>query len=689
MRAIGGDPALGRQVERLRDEMIYFSGDIRLQDLQRTEGKAILRKNKGGRLNAKFSPGGLVDLEYSVQILQVTHGKDLPALRTPLIHEALNALSDAGVLAEVEAERLVGANGFLRRLINSMRMLRGSAQDLFLPDPASLEYAHLARRMGYGRGGALEPGEQLRIDFENCAAAVRVFVERHFGRDSLPGLETGTVADLVLSDRTAPELKRRVLEKTGFKNTDRAYVNLRSLAGDGVRRETFSKLALLAVEILTRRPDPDMALNNWERFIRALASPEFHFNLLLSQPMRLEILLGIFSGSQFLSDTLVRNPGFLDWVVIPEILHRTREPGDIEEDLRGAAEGSTGHREWLNKLRRLRRREILRIGTRDICLGVSTRDVVAELSRLAEAFVRVVLEQAMGRLGVPPDLRDRFCILALGKLGGMELNYSSDVDLLGFWDDRDAPVGEKGKMIYARLMEEVRSDLSRHTEEGYAYRVDLRLRPFGREGELASSFSTLLDYYRRTACLWEIQAALKVRPLGGNLRLGYAFLEKMQTVWIKERSRESIVKSIDRMREAALKTSPGAALDVKSGAGGLRDVEFLVQGLQLIHCRNRPGILEGNTLTALELLCDAGILPGQAVAEMKEGYLFLRRVEHYLQIMEDQQIHSIPKEKDELRALAKRVLGMESNEERFMTSLKTCLSSVRDHYRKYLLGEKE
>jgi [glutamine synthetase] adenylyltransferase / [glutamine synthetase]-adenylyl-L-tyrosine phosphorylase len=689
MRAIGGDPALGRQVERLRDEMIYFSGDIRLQDLQALREKQFSEKTKGGRLNAKFSPGGLVDLEYSVQILQVTHGKDLPALRTPLINEALNALSDAGVLAEVEAERLVGANGFLRRLINSMRMLRGSAQDLFLPDPASLEYAHLARRMGYGRGGALEPGEQLRIDFENCAAAVRVFVERHFGRDSLPGLETGTVADLVLSDRTAPELKRRVLEKTGFKNTDRAYVNLRSLAGDGVRRETFSKLALLAVEILTRRPDPDMALNNWERFIRALASPEFHFNLLLSQPMRLEILLGIFSGSQFLSDTLVRNPGFLDWVVIPEILHRTREPGDIEEDLRGAAEGSTGHREWLNKLRRLRRREILRIGTRDICLGVSTRDVVAELSRLAEAFVRVVLEQAMGRLGVPPDLRDRFCILALGKLGGMELNYSSDVDLLGFWDDRDAPVGEKGKMIYARLMEEVRSDLSRHTEEGYAYRVDLRLRPFGREGELASSFSTLLDYYRRTACLWEIQAALKVRPLGGNLRLGYAFLEKMQTVWIKERSRESIVKSIDRMREAALKTSPGAALDVKSGAGGLRDVEFLVQGLQLIHCRNRPGILEGNTLTALELLCDAGILPGQAVAEMKEGYLFLRRVEHYLQIMEDQQIHSIPKEKDELRALAKRVLGMESNEERFMTSLKTCLSSVRDHYRKYLLGEKE
>jgi [glutamine synthetase] adenylyltransferase / [glutamine synthetase]-adenylyl-L-tyrosine phosphorylase len=688
MRAIGGDPALGKQLERLRDEMVYFSGPIRLQDLQDLRERQFSEKTKGGRLNAKFSPGGLVDLEYSVQILQATHGRHLPALRTPLIHEALNALSCAGVLSEAETGRLVAAYGFLRRIINSMRMLRGSAQDLFLPDPESLEYAHLARRMGYSRGSALGPGEQLRLDFENCTAAVRVFVESHFGRDSLPGREVGTVADLVLSDKTAPELKRRILEKAGFKNSNRAYVNLRSLAGEGVRRETFSKLALLAVEILSRKPDPDMALNNWERFIVALASPEFHFNLLLSQPMRLEILLGIFSGSQFLADTLVRNPGFLDWVVIPEILHRSRDSKDMEEDLRQAAEGATGHGEWLNRLRRLRRREILRIGTRDICLAVSTRDVVAELSHLAEALVRVVMEQTMERLRLPQDVRDRFCILALGKLGGLELNYSSDIDLLGLWDNRDAPLGGMDNRIYARLMEEVRSDLSRHTEEGYAYRVDLRLRPFGREGELVPSLSTLVEYYRKTASLWEVQAALKVRPLAGNLRLGHTFLEHMRAVWVEGRSHESIVSSIDRLREKAVKGSSAAAPDVKSGAGGLRDVEFLVQGLQLMHAGKKPDILEGNTLIALDLLCDAGVLPGEAVAELKKDYLFLRRVEHYLQIMEDQQIHAVPKEREELRALAKRVLGVESDEERFMTSLKTCLSRVRDQYKKHLLGEK-
>jgi glutamate-ammonia-ligase adenylyltransferase len=689
MRAVGGDPALGKQLERLRDGMVYFSGSIRLKDLQVLREKQFAEKTGGGRLNAKFSPGGLVDLEYSVQLLQVTHGKDIPELRTPLMGDALGALSDGGVLSPDEAARLVWAYGFLRRLINSMRMLRGSAKDLFLPTEDSHEYTHLARRMGYLRGDALDPGEQLRIDFENCTAAVRVFVERHFGRDSLPGEAAGTVADVVLSDSIPADLRTRILRSAGFRNIERAHVNLKSLAGAGVRKETFSKLALLAVEILSRKPDPDMALNNWERFIRALVSPEFHFNLLLSQPMRLEILMGVFSGSQFLSDTLVRNPGFLDWVVIPEILHRTREVKDIEEELRNVADGCAVHREWLNKLRRLRRREMLRIGIRDICLGITTREVVTELSRLAEALIQVVLERAMERLGVPKAVRDRFCIFALGKLGAHELNYSSDIDLLGLWDDRDLAEKEKDPRLFARLMEEVRSDLSRHTEEGYVYRVDLRLRPFGREGELVPSFSSLADYYLRCASLWEIQAGIKIRPVAGNVRLGYALIESVRSVWLEGRSRESIVKCIDRMRNAAMKVCHGATLDVKSGAGGLRDVEFLVQGLQLIHGKKNPEILQGNTLAALDLLAGSGILPEEVSTGLKNDYLFLRRVEHYLQIMEDQQIHAIPREKEELNALAKRILGVESTEEEFMAALKACLSRIRERYTRYLLAEEK
>ncbi len=685
LRAIGGDPELGKQVERLRDEMVYFSGHLDLQELKDLREKQFMEKTGATQLNAKFSPGGLVDLEYSVQILQVTHGKEVPSLRTPLLREALEVLSEEGVLSAEESARLINAYTFLRHLINSMRMLRGSAMDLFLPAQDSPEFAHLARRMGYSRGGPLEPSEQLRIDFENHSAAVRVFVERHFGRDSIPGAMAGNAADLVLSDQVPRETRDSILRDGGFDHPERAYANIKSMAGGGTRRATFAKLALLAFDILKRKPDPDMALNNWERYVRARVSADFHYHLLLSQPMRLELLLGIFAGSQFLSDALVRNPGFLDWVVAPEVLHKLRETRDIEEELSRMASGGGSHREWLNRLRRLRRREMLRIGIRDICLGVSTREVMLELSRLAEAFVQAVLKK---RIQEHREWKDRFCILALGKLGGHELNYSSDIDLLGLWSDEDVKNGQEKKIFFARVMEDLRSDLSSHTEEGYAYRVDLRLRPFGRDGELVPSWSSLVRYYYDVASLWEVQAALKMRPVAGNVRLGYSFLEKIRPVFLQGRKREDIARSIEKMRFMGVKTHSGATPDVKSGVGGLRDVEFLVQGLQLIHGGRIPSLLEGNTLNALELLGKENVLPEPVALALKEDYLFLRRVEHYLQVLEDRQIHAIPKDKRELKALARRLLGTEGNEDRFMEELNGCLQRIHEAYTAYLVEEK-
>ena len=519
-----------------------------------------------------------------------------------------------------------------------------------------------------------------------------MFAEKNFGRDSLPGPPIGTIADLVLSDNVSTELRRQILSGLGFKHPDRAYVNLTNLAGTSSRRITFAKLAVLAGDILMLKPDPDMALNNWERFIRSLSSPEFHYSLLLSQPMRLEVLLSIFSGSQFLADTLVRNPGFLDWVIIPKILHKGRHKKDIEKELREAASGCRSHKEWLNKLRRLRRREILRIGTRDICMGISTERIMMELSSLAEAFAQVVLERVWGKVaGADGDndeiegLKKRLCIMAFGKLGGSELNYSSDIDLMGICSDHEtAGTGEH----FNRVMENIRSDLSSHTEEGYAYRVDLRLRPFGSSGELVPTISGLLDYYQNTASVWEIQAALKMRPIAGNLQLGYAFIEHLRPIILHRRNRETIVGSIERMRNLAVKTSSSVLLptmDLKNGVGGLRDVEFLAQGLQLIHAPENPTLLEGNTLRALGTLSDIGILPESAAASLKEDYIFLRRTEHYLQLLEDRQVHALPKDSDEVTALAKRLFGSEGTGDRLMAQLTECTGRIREAFESLLL----
>jgi glutamate-ammonia-ligase adenylyltransferase len=237
-------------------------------------------------------------------------------------------------------------------------------------------------------------------------------------------------------------------------------------------------------------------------------------------------------------------------------------------------------------------------------------------------------------------------------------------------------------------MEDLRSDLSSHTEEGYAYRVDLRLRPFGRDGDLVPSWSSLVRYYNEKASLWEIQAALKMRPVAGNLRLGYSFLEKIRPVLLRDWKREGVARSIVKMRTVGMKTRSVSTQDVKSGMGGLRDVEFLVQGLQLIHGAKIPSLLEGNTLNALELLGKENVLPESVAGSLKEDYLFLRRAEHCLQILEDRQIHAIPKDKRELKALARRLLGPEGNEDRFMEKLNGCLLRIHETYTKYLMDRK-
>ncbi|MFH0878787.1 MAG: glutamate-ammonia-ligase adenylyltransferase [Lentisphaerota bacterium] len=670
LRAIAGDPELGSRIERLRNDFIYASPSIDIEELQSLRLKQFEEKKRGSLYNAKFSPGALVDLEYTVQMLQVLYAGKNPALRTPRIHEALEALAQAGVLALDENDRLAAAYDFLRQLINGLRMLRGSAKDLFLPAQESDEFVHLARRMGYETRNDLKPAQQLFVDFELHTAAVRAFVEKHFGRDALPEPAMGNIADLVLSDEPPEKLRETIFSEAGFQNTARAFTNLKGLAGDGARRNLFAQLAVLAFDMLRREPDPGMALNNWERFIRSIPDPLEHFKVLLSQPRRLEILLGIFSRSQFLADTLIRHPEYLDWVTNPDNLHKNLNRASLESDLQLQSDAHPEHDSWMSALRLFRRREFLRIGARDLCLKMPMLEVTQDLSTLAESLIQSVLERVGRENGCLETLRQHFCLLAFGKLGGGELNYSSDVDLIGIYDAKDP--SSCAPEMYGQYLDKIRADLTTHTEEGYVYRVDFRLRPYGGAGELVQSVENLETYYRESASLWEIQALLKLRPICGNLALGQALLGRLKPLLTQPRPAQVIVESIRQLRDAAIKNAARksvSVIDVKSGLGGIRDIEFLVQGLQLIHASRHPEVLSGNTLESMALLKTAGLLPASLVLQLEDDYIFLRRLEHYLQIMEDRQIHRLPKDAAALDALARRMLGPEARHELFMKVL--------------------
>jgi glutamate-ammonia-ligase adenylyltransferase len=544
---------------------------------------------------------------------------------------------------------------------------------------------------------ALSAAAQLRADFSTHTARVRAFVERHFGRESLAGYDVGNIADIILSETIPETLSFEILLQAGFSNARRALTNIRNMAPDTHLRDLLAPLAVLAADMLKSMPEPDMAFNNWERFVSHRKDIPAHYEALLSQPTRLHILLSIFSTSRFLADTLIRNPEFFDWVTTPEILHAARDKAAIEEELRALARKCGSHDEWLDAMRRLRRREILRIGTRDICLRAPISDITEELSTCAEAIVQVTMDRLIEELSAATaaparagNMFRRFCVMAFGKLGGRELNYSSDIDLLGVYE----PVASKrdGQVaiwteLYNRLMERLSADLSNHTQEGYAYRVDTRIRPYGSAGGLAHSIGALKDYYTNHAALWEIQALLKLRPVAGNRHTGEKLRSSLLPLVRQKRPAADIAAAIEHMRRAVIRhTSRQQAIDIKNGKGGIRDIEFLVQGLQLVYCVQHEKILSANTISAIEALALAGLIARDIADALRRHYVLLRRIEHFLQLLEDRQVHVLPQHDEEIEALAKRVMGSSYSSDSFLPLVRDTLDEVHSLYIKYLVS---
>ncbi|MDA3950160.1 MAG: hypothetical protein PF508_13195 [Spirochaeta sp.] len=632
MRHIAGDSDLGRRMITIRDQLVYESDSIDVEEIRDLRRRQAAEKVGDGPLNAKFSPGALVDLEYNVQLLQVREGRRHLALRNPGIHAALRELSELGTIDTNEAEAMIRSYRFLRNLINGLRMLRGNAQDLFLPVFNTVEAAHLARRMGYSDRADQSAGEQLRVDFEVETAAVRSFVERHLGEEAIPSLPTGNPADLVLSDRLSEERSARVLQTAGFRNPSRGIVNLRRIAGGGPQREVFARLLVLAWDYLIRSGDPDMALNNWDRFTEQVTDRRVFFQELLA--------------------------------------------------------GADMRQERLDTIRRYRRREILRIGTKDICLGGDFNEVVEELSALARSIVASTLRHIL--VETPPEKNPgEICILAFGKLGGDELNYSSDIDLLAVY--RPDPEIEDQERHATAVFRQVVRDLSDFTLEGQAYRVDLRLRPWGNAGRLVYAVPTVLRYYREEAELWELQALLKLGSIAGNDDLGWELLQQVQPIAadrLARVGREVVVSTVRQLRaRAVVEHNAGPNIDesvvgtdVKNGEGGIRDIEFLVQALQMLHLRLAPEVVTGNTLAALDRLEEAGILANDTVSTLRTDYLFLRRIEHFLQVYDDQQLHAIPAEPEAQSKLTRVVMGEESTPEEMLKRLERTLRQVRAYY---------
>jgi glutamate-ammonia-ligase adenylyltransferase len=450
--------------------------------------------------------------------------------------------------------------------------------------------------------------------------------------------------------------------------------------------------AATLISELASCPDIDMALVNLSRFADSTISPSrFLDSIFLERPI-CHLLVVVLSCSNYLSDILIRNPEYLSWLIEGPTLESTKSYSSYWSELERQAGAFEDQRRRLNSIKRYKRREVLRIGTRDLLGLAPVEEVTAELSLLTDAIVETVARLAYAdertQTGGSPA-RDpfgarepyrRFSIISMGKLGGYELNYSSDIDLL-FVCDIDGKGDEYG--FYTALARRITNDLSSPTEEGSLYRVDLRLRPDGEHGPLVVSLRDHLDYLQLRARPWEKQALLKARFTAGSTHTADEFLENCSRVVFGPIGGIEDISSIRTMRDRAVRglSVKERESNIKLMWGGIRDIEFIAQALELVHGRSRRDVRSRNTLETLERLHHFGLLEEDAWKGLSNHYRLFRTIEHRLQLVENVQTHTVPTSKSALETLALRVAnsalaGIDASN--FRSALGKAIGSVRE-----------
>ncbi len=408
---------------------------------------------------------------------------------------------------------------------------------------------------------------------------------------------------------------------------------------------------------LGRVADPDAALHGLTRLASRVGDRAGFFDAVLGDPDVLARVLAVLGASPALTDHLLRWPE--DWRLLadPSLSDSRPTAAHLREELLRAVEGRADA-EALDALRLAYRRLVMRLAARDLAHHAAVEDVAAELSDLAAGTLDAALAVARARVGAAAE-DVRFAVIALGKCGGHELNYVSDVDVVFVHEAvRETDEATAGA-IAARLASHVIRICSDQTAAGVIWPVDANLRPEGSQGPLSRTLESHRAYYDRWARTWEFQALLKARPVAGDAALGAAYAAMASDLVWHAAAREGFVEDVQEMRRRVLAHLPAqeAERQLKLGAGGLRDIEFAVQLLQMVHGRADEGIRSPTTLTALAALTAGGYVGREDGHRLQGSYRFLRRLEHRIQLRRMRRSHVVPEDPDALRRLG-RSLGL-------------------------------
>ncbi len=669
---VAGDRELGARFLREVEPFIYrryldFSTVEELGEMKRRIERELLSP-ASRRRNVKLGRGGIREIEFFTQALQLVNGGREPSIRSRVTLEGLGLLARHGFIPAREERTLSDAYRFLREVEHKIQMVQ-QAQSHTIPEDKR-EQTALARRLGYSKTKGKSERELFWRDYLRTTTAVRAAFDRLFhGAEKELKAERGSLWENLWHHLDDEEIATGELKTLGFRDPERAYRDLLT-ARDGEpysppsprRLKIMGLLGPALLEAVIHSPAPDRALFNLAEFNQRLGGRTGFLSLLAENPKTMHLLIELFAGSQFLTDLFLRRRELLDSLIRADLVTLRKTAPEMRRDLLAAAAQAADLEGKLNALRRGKAEELLRIGVHDLGNELKLEQTFEQLANLADACLEAALvltaaeiEEKYGKLP-----RGRFAVLGMGKLGGREIDYNSDLDLIFIYDAPETAQSDGAARLdaheyYVRLGQKLITFVSAPTEEGVLYPIDMRLRPSGRSGPLVASLEAFRHYHRTSSELWERQALVKLRAVAGDRSLGKETEKIARSFAYGTGLTAEGVAQIDHLRarmENELAQENAEKFNLKKGMGGLVDIEFVTQMLQLAHGRRYAGVRKQATPAALRALCERKIIGAEEYRTLAQGYLFLRRLDHRLRLERQQSIDILERDPAKLQGTA-------------------------------------
>jgi glutamate-ammonia-ligase adenylyltransferase len=668
MRPVAGDPDLGRGYVEELWPLVWKAGDrpgfvgevqaMRRRVVANIPPAQVERELKLGR-------GGLRDVEFAVQLLQLVHGRVDPRLRVGGTLPALMALSAGGYIGRDDAATLIASYRFLRTVEHRLQLLRLRRTHLLPTDEQQLRW--LARSLGYKPDHRGEAVDVLDAEVSLHTREVRRLHEKLFYRPLLSAVARVPGEQAQLGSKAAGDWLRAL----GFADPDGALRHMTALTGGVSRSASMQKYLLpVVIQTLADCADPDAGLLAYRKVSEALGGNQWYLRLLRDEGQVVERLAHLLGSSQYIASLLTRTPEAMR-ILADDAELQPRSAATLAGAWRQAAARASGPEEGVRVLRALRRSELLRVAAADL-LGMLDIDRVGRaLTDIAVATLQVGLDAAVrayaAEAGIEPAaVPTDIAVIGMGRLGGGEMGYGSDADVLFVHRPRAVGEGGAGSSTALESQATAAANAVAHTLRRLlgdpapdpAFEIDADLRPEGRQGALVRSLSSYREYYERWMSVWEVQALLRAVPVAGDADLGAAFVELIDPIrhpagGLSAEQVAEIRRIKARVERERLPRGADPATHTKLGRGGLADVEWTVQLLQLQHAAEVPALRVQSTGAALAALQEAGLLDDEQAAALKTAWELASRARNAVFLVRGRPSDQLPRPGVELAGVAR------------------------------------